>query len=58
MTDLTVEELLLMARERLEKGWCQGAYARNSQGDPTSALDPDATSWCLHGSVVAPDEWG
>lgn len=48
-----VKELLIRARGRIEKGWCQGAYAKNADGDGVGATDPDATSFCIRGAILA-----
>ena len=36
----------------LERGWCQGVYARDSRGHEVAPSDPSATSWCLRGAIV------
>ncbi len=48
-----VQDLLIRARERIEKGWCQGACAKNADGDDVDATDPDATSFCIRGAILA-----
>jgi hypothetical protein len=48
-----VQDLLIRARERIEKGWCQGAYAKNADGDVVGATDPYATSFCIRGAILA-----
>jgi hypothetical protein len=44
--------------EYAQKGWCRGAFARNSRGVAVSAHSPDATSWCLLGACYAAGEPG
>lgn len=48
-----VKDLLTRARERIEKGWCQGAYAKAADGESVSACGPCATSFCIRGAVLA-----
>ena len=46
-------ELLELARELIERGWCQGADARDSAGADVDPWEPLATSWSLLGAIVA-----
>jgi hypothetical protein len=46
-------ELLYRARALVERGWCQGADARNGDGAAVEAWDPGAESWSLLGAIVA-----
>lgn len=48
----TTYEILFDARELLRKGWCQRAYARAGL-TACRPYDPNATSWCLLGAVLA-----
>lgn len=43
--------LLIRARGFLERGWCQGAAARNAEGESVSALSEDAVAWCAVGAM-------
>lgn len=36
----------------LEKGWCQGALARDNDGKPVNVLDPTATNYCTVGAII------
>ena len=36
-----------------DDNWTQGAYARNASGDPVTASDPNAISWCAQGRMAA-----
>lgn len=42
---------LLRARELLEHGWCQGAYARDADGHICKEHDGAAMSFCLAGAT-------
>lgn len=46
-------ELLNNARGLVERGWCQGAEARDARGRPTQVVSPDATAWSLLGALQA-----
>ena len=50
---MTTKEVLIQARALILKGWTQEAFARDADGEPVSAKDPDACSWCVVGAVVA-----
>lgn len=47
-----LSELALAARDRVADGWCQGAYARNADGDATCSFDT-AASVCALGAVAS-----
>lgn len=55
MTNAEVRDLLIRARARIERGWTQGAMARDGNADfiivPTTA--PEATCWCIAGALLA-----
>ena len=40
----------------IERGWCRGADARDSEGHAVPASDPAATAWSLVGALVAVSE--
>lgn len=42
---------LIAARTRIEKGWCQKRFARDSNGEGVGAHSPKACSWCTTGAV-------
>jgi hypothetical protein len=47
------QRLLRGARELVARSWCQGADARDPQGDPVDPWEEAAISWSLLGAVVA-----
>jgi hypothetical protein len=46
-------QVLKSARARIERGWCQGVWAKNAKGQETSVRGEDAVCWCAMGAVVA-----
>lgn len=56
-----ISEILKQAKALIadEKSWTQGEAARNSQGEYTYSLNPDAVCWCSAGAVnkVTKDNW-
>ena len=50
---MTNKEVLISARGFIEKGWTQGAGARDKYECHVSAKDPDARSWCALGALDA-----
>ncbi|HEV7564932.1 MAG TPA: hypothetical protein VGO31_03115 [Microbacteriaceae bacterium] len=46
-------ELLHDAGVLVEKGWCQGAEARDARGTETNVVAPDAAAWSLLGALQA-----
>ena len=44
--------ILVRAAEIVEKGWCQGATARDAKGVSVATDDPRATRWCLIGAIA------
>ncbi len=50
---LTATEILLAARAKIEKGWTQGAYARDRHGEKVGPLDTKAVCWCVEGVFFA-----
>jgi hypothetical protein len=44
-------ELFLVARVLLARGWCQGASARNIEGESVDTSAPEATQWSLLGAL-------
>jgi hypothetical protein len=53
-----VKDLLTQARAVIERGWCQGSFARDAQGQPIKATDPLAETFCIRGAtrVIAPND--
>lgn len=41
--------------DRLERGWTQGAYARDADGHPIDFTDDGAVCWCLEGAFYVED---
>ncbi len=50
--------LLTQARAVIERGWCQGCFARDAQGQPIESTDPLAETFCIRGAtrVIAPND--
>jgi len=48
MTKATLEH----AASLIEKGWCQGAFAKDKNGKPVVAASPEAVAWCAAGAVM------
>lgn len=48
---MTKLEILKRARNRVAKGFCQGAVALNENGARAIPDDPAAVRWCLYGSI-------
>jgi hypothetical protein len=46
-------KLLHDAGVLVEKGWCQGAEARDASGAVTNVVAPDAAAWSLLGALQA-----
>lgn len=44
-------EILRKARSLVAKGWCQGHYACDQDGDFCDSNSPDAASWCAQGAL-------
>jgi hypothetical protein len=47
----TTEQLLIEARALVEKGWCQGASARNDRGMLTEFFGNKAVTFCMSGAL-------
>jgi len=58
---MTPKEVLLRGKKRLERGWCQGAPARDANGEPVRPGSRSACSFCLVGAasynISAAIEW-
>lgn len=46
-------ELLIRAREFIERGWCRGALARDTTGIAVNPISNRAVAWCPNGALVA-----
>lgn len=42
---------LKAVHDLLDKGWCQGVYARDSEGTPISSNAHEACRYCLSGAI-------
>lgn len=55
LEDRKVKRAVCKALEKIKatltKGWCKGAYARDTNGDLTNYTRSDACSWCIMGAV-------
>src|SRR3954447_738860 len=50
---MLVSQMLKYARALLATGWCQGAEARDENGEPVAPWDELAVSWSLRGALAA-----
>jgi hypothetical protein len=41
------------AGKLIEKGWCQGTYAKNKEGQEVSYTSTEAVCWCTIGAIKA-----
>lgn len=48
---MTALDLLREGRERVARGWTQGAYARDAAGRSVYAWTPEACAWCALGAM-------
>lgn len=48
----TVEKLKA-ARALIERGWCQGEYAKDADGEAVGVREPRAVAWCVRGACYA-----
>ncbi len=48
---MTPKEVLIRGKERLERGWCQGASARDASGNKSDPESPNAASFCVFGAM-------
>ena len=44
---------LVEARQKIEQGWTQEAYARDKTNEKVSTSSREATCWCVMGALVA-----
>jgi hypothetical protein len=44
-------EVLRKARGLIEKGWCQGVYAKDENGKPCDPNSAAAESFCVYGAL-------
>lgn len=50
---MKTDELLLEAIKKIEQGWCQGAKARDLEGEPIRPQGHAACSWSIIGALDA-----
>lgn len=50
---MNTREILIGARERIARGWAQGNFAYNAEGDRVGSSDPEACKWCVVGAIYA-----
>lgn len=50
-TNADVLTVLVRARELVAQGWCQGAFARDADGESVGDLSSLACSWCATGAI-------
>lgn len=48
---MTTIEILKGARALIEKGWCQGRYATDTNGAPASERSDNAVCFCISGAL-------
>ena len=53
---MTPTEILIAAREKIERGWTQKEYARTDGGEGVKYNSPDAVCWCSIGAICAVDD--
>jgi len=49
---IDTSRILAGAGALLRQGWCQGADARDEDGDAVPGWDPEATSWSVLGALL------
>lgn len=47
----TVKQILIDARLLVESGWCQGAFARDRDGEVVDFASPVAAAFCMAGAI-------
>jgi hypothetical protein len=48
---MKASDILLAAKQRVERGWCKGQYARDSSGFPCVSNSAEASRWCAAGAI-------
>lgn len=51
VTPQTQIDVIDLAMERLERGWCKNAMAIDDEGFEVRMGNPKACSWCMVGAV-------
>ena len=55
---MTNKEVLQEARKFVEKGWTQGVFARDKEGNTVESKDPRACKWNAMGALIAANPQG
>ena len=50
---MDIRDGLIKARALIEKGWAQGAFAKDKYGETVGTTDPTACQWCATGALMA-----
>ena len=50
---MDIKDGLIKARALIEKGWTQGAFAKDKYGETVGTTDPTASQWCATGALMA-----
>lgn len=45
--------ILKRVKEKIKQGWCQGAFARDDEGNIVNPTDASACRWCITGATRA-----
>ena len=51
MTKQEVKKTVEDAKDLIERGWCQGDFAKDAKGDGCDSSDEEATEFCLIGVI-------
>lgn len=51
-------DMLREGRDRVARGWAQGAYARDRDGRSVYAWTPEACAWCALGALRVSGDFG
>ena len=51
MTPYPTTDVLVRARTLIEKGWCQGFWARDDEGKTVSDKSPEAVEYCASAGI-------
>jgi hypothetical protein len=52
---MLIKDVLITARARCEKGWCQKAAAVDAEGNRVDTVSDEAVAWCMLGGMVECD---
>lgn len=48
---MTTKEVLIKAKQLVEKGWTRNVLARNAAGEPVFSNSPEACAFCVAGAI-------